>query len=187
MKVRALAAAALVATFGIAAVACSGNDSSSTTTTTTATTTSGDQSFQVDTPDGQASLSLDGTLPPNWPTGFPVPTGAEPAGSGSLGGTDSTRLIAVYTTSQAASDAFAFYTGSTGLNPSDASKAGAGSSFLGSVKVSGTYTGSVTVVGRGSSTYIVIDLEGSGSSGGTTTSTPTSTTAAGEPAATTPG
>ena len=81
----------------VAAAGCSSSSSSSTagpatTAASPATTTASPtpkiwaKNFQVSTPNGQVSLSLDGQLPPNWPSQFPVPAGAKAAGSGSLGG-----------------------------------------------------------------------------------------------------
>jgi hypothetical protein len=113
----------------VAAAGCSSSSSSTASPATTAaspaTTTASPapkitaRNFQVSTPNGQVSLSLDGQLPPDWPSQFPVPAGAKAAGSGSLGGSSSATLVAAYTTSQAASDAFAFYTGNSKLTTSD--------------------------------------------------------------------
>src|SRR5262245_44653301 len=84
--------------------ACSSSSKSSDSRRDTTTTTK--QDLNVQTADGQVSLSLDGQLPPNWPTSFPVPSGATPAGSGSLENGGSGEMIGVYTTSQAASDVY---------------------------------------------------------------------------------
>ena len=74
-------------------------------------------------------------------------------------------MIAVYTTSSA-SDAYNFYTGQSSLNPTDEKHFGVGSAFLGSMKISGEYTGSVTVAGAASENFIVVVLN---PSSGTTT------------------
>ena len=58
----------------LAAVSGCSSSGSSTASKTTA------RNFQVSTPNGQVSLSLDGQLPANWPSQFPVPSGAEVAG-----------------------------------------------------------------------------------------------------------
>ena len=71
------------------------------------------RSFQISTPDGQVSVSLDGALPPNWPSAFPIPLGATPAGSGSLGGSTSTGMVGVYRTPMPPADAFSYYTSSS--------------------------------------------------------------------------
>jgi hypothetical protein len=120
--------------------------------------------FHVSTPNGQVSVSLNGQLPPNWPGNFPIPNGATPAGSGSLVGATSGVMVGVYSTSAQAPDTFDFYKSSAQLTTSGAKSAGGGSSFLGSLKVSAPYTGSVTVVKWKGSTYVVIVLTGTGAS-----------------------
>lgn len=155
-----------------AAAGCSSSSSStaspaaasSTSATATSTATSMAKSFQVATPDGQVSLSLDGELPPNWPSQFPVPPGAKVAGSGSLGGSSSTVLVGTYTTSESAPDAFTFYQANSKLTTSDQKSAGAGTHYVGSAKITAPYTGSVTVVSHSGTTYIVIVLSSSRSS-----------------------
>ena len=122
------------------------------------------RNFQVSTPNGQVSLSLDGQLPPGWPSQFPVPAQAKAAGSGSLGGSSSATLVAAYTTSQPASDAFAFYTGNSKLTTSGQKSAGAGAHYAGRAKITAPYTGSVTVVSHSGTTYVVIVLTSSRSS-----------------------
>ena len=154
-----------------AAAGCSGSSSSTaspaTTTASPATTTATPtpartaQNFQVSTPNGQVSLSLDGKLPPNWPGEFPVPSGATVAGSGSLGGSSSATLVGVYTTSESPSDAFAFYKDNSKLTTSGEKSVGAGAHFVGRAKITAPYTGSVTVVSHSGTTYIVIVLTSS--------------------------
>jgi len=148
----------------VAAAGCSSSSSSTASPATTAaspTATSTAKNFQVSTPSGQVSLSLDGQLPPNWPSQFPVPSGAKAAGSGSLGGSSSATLVAAYTTSESASDAFAFYTGNSKLTTSDQKSVGTGAHYVGRVKITAPYTGSVTVVSHSGTTYIVIVLTSS--------------------------
>jgi hypothetical protein len=157
-----------------AAAGCSSSSSSTASSATTAaspaTTTASPtpkitaRNFQVATPSGQVSLSLDGQLPPGWPGQFPVPAGAKAAGSGSLGGSGSATLVAAYTTSQPASEAFAFYTGNSTLTTSGQKSAGAGAHYAGRAKITAPYTGSVTVVSHSGTTYIVIVLTSSASS-----------------------
>ena len=152
----------------VAAAGCSSSSSSTASPATTAaspaTTTASPtpritaKNFQVSTPNGQVSLSLDGQLPPNWPSQFPVPAGAKAAGSGSLGGSSSTTLVGAYTTSQSAPDAFAFYTGNSKLTTSGQRSAGAGTRYAGRAKITAPYTGSVTVVSHGGTTYVVVVL-----------------------------
>ena len=99
-------------------------------------------------------------VPPDWPSQFPVPSGAEVPGSGSLGGSSSATLVAAYTTSESAPDAFAFtfYEDNSKLTTSDQKTAGAGERYVGSAKITAPYTGSVTVVSHSGTTYIVIVL-----------------------------
>jgi hypothetical protein len=117
----------------------------------------GAMSFQVSTDSGQVSLSLDGQLPPNWPSDFPVPSGATPAGSGSLTGSSSGVMVGVYQTTATPADTFAFYQSpSSGLTTSGAKSVGVGSSYVGRLKMSAPHNGSVTVVSHNSTTFIVI-------------------------------
>ena len=158
----------------VAAAGCSSSSSSTASPATTAaspaTTTVSPtpkitaRNFQVSTPNGQVSLSLDGQLPPNWPSQFPVPPGAKVAGSGSLGGSSSATLVAAYTTSGSPPDAFAFYTDNPKLTTSGQRSAGAGARYVGRAKITAPYTGSVTVVSHSGTTYIVIVLTSSRSS-----------------------
>ncbi|TVY99117.1 hypothetical protein EAS64_41890 [Trebonia kvetii] len=151
----------------VAAAGCSSSSSSTASpapATASSTPASTAQNFQVATPNGQVSLSLDGQLPPNWPSQFPVPAGAKVAGSGSLGGSSSTALVGAYTTSESAPDAFAFYQASSKLTTSDQKSAGAETHYLGSAKITAPYTGSVTVVSHSGTSYIVIVLTSSRSS-----------------------
>jgi hypothetical protein len=147
----------LVAILALGAAACSDDDDSSSTTTTAS-----NQGFAVQTPEGQASLSLSGDLPPNWPSDFPVPSGAEPAGSGSLGGTTSTGLVGVYSTSASAEDTYNFYRDNSELQIDSSTSIGGGSTYVGTVQFSGQWNGSVTVLPSGDQTLIVILLSQAG-------------------------
>jgi hypothetical protein len=111
------------------------------------------------------TVSLTGKLPPGWPSDFPLPPGTSPAGSGSLRRADETAMVAVFSTAERPSDAFAFYTGNTQLQGSNARSVGVGSSFAGTMKFSGELEGSLSVLGR-EKTYIVVAL--SSSTSGTT-------------------
>ena len=102
------------------------------------------------------------SCPRTGPSQFPVPAGAKAAGTGSLGGSSSATLVAAYTTSQSASDAFAFYKDNSKLTTSDQKSVGTGAHYVGSAKITAPYTGSVTVVSHsGTTTYIVIVLTSS--------------------------
>ena len=145
----------------VAAAGCSSSSSSTAspaTTTTSPTATSTAKNFQVSTPNGQVSLSLHGQLPPNWPSQFPVPSGAAVAGSGSLGGSSSAALVAAYTTSESPSDAFAFYKDNSKLTTSGERSVSAGATYVGRAKITAPYRGSVTVLSHSGATYIVIVL-----------------------------
>lgn len=179
---RLLPAIVLTTVVSVALVGCSSNDSSDSTTTTakapstkdTATKdigSNGSKSFSVETPDGQASISLDGELPPNWPKAFPAPARSEVAGSGSLAGESSGVMVGVYTTKQSASDVFDSYKTNGDLKVSDAKSVSPGSVFLGTMKISGTYDGSVSVTSVSGTTYVVVVLRGGGGSGSASTTT----------------
>ena len=164
----------IVATLGLgAAVAagCSSSDTATTptTSTTTSTTTASGlpKNMAFDTPNGQVSLSLDGNLPPNWPAGFPIPSGATAAGSGSLGNTSKTGMVGVFSTAAAASDTFNFYKNNSSLTVSNPTSSGIASAFVGKVTLGGQYAGSVTVAGVGTTTLIIVVLTsgGAGSNG----------------------
>lgn len=181
MKPRSSALLALLAAVPASLlVACSSDDAASTTTTTTTTTTA-PRNFQVSTPQGQVSLSLDGELPPGWPQDFPVPDSAQAAGSGSLGGSDSAVRVAVFDTSESGQDTMDFYADNKDLETKSPSVAGAGENFVGSVELVSPWTGSVTVLSREGSGYLIVTLTGDGSGGTSSTTssdTTTSTTAA---------
>jgi len=159
----------------VAAVGCSSSSSSTASPATTSANpspTSTAKNFQVSTPNGQVSLSLDGQLPPNWPSQFPVPPGAKVAGSGSLGGSSSATLVAAYTTSESASDAFTFYNDNSKLTTSGQISVGAGAHYVGRAKITAPYKGSVTVVSHSGTTYIVIVVTSSPRSSPSASPTP---------------
>lgn len=187
MLTRAAAAAAIVA-IGLGAAACSSTSTSSTSSTTTSESTQTiPQSFQVETPDGQVSLSLDGNLPPGWPRDFPLPDGTEAAGSGSLGNQDSAVRVGVFSTSESGEAALDFYSQNQSLTTTGRSGIGVGQSFVGKLTLTSPYTGSVTVASRNSKTYIVVILKGDTSQSTSTTGAgSTSTTGAGSTSTTTP-
>lgn len=171
-----LTAAAAAAVLALGAAACSSNDSATTTTEgseSTTTTTTLPQSFQVATPDGQVSLSLDGKLPPGWPRDFPVPASAEPAGSGSLGNADTAVRVGVYRTDEGGEETLDFYTQDQDLATTGRTAAGVGESFVGRLSLTSPYTGTINVVSHQGTTYLVITLKGD------TTASTTSTTGPG--------
>lgn len=181
-----IAASTALACLVLAGAACSSENSASTSTSTSTSSATLPQSFQVDTADGQVSLSLDGKLPPGWPKDFPVPASAQPAGSGSLGtSTDSTLRVGVYTTGDPGDSVLDFYSNDPDLVTTGRKGAGLGDNFAGRIELTSPYTGSVTVVSRQGNTYLVVTLKGeqpapttSTTGAGATTTTPTTTAAA---------
>lgn len=160
--------AVIAALIGAVAIGCSSDDSNKSSSSTT-TSKSNPKSFQVSTPDGQVSLSLDGQLPPNWPSGFPVAPNTKKAGSGSLGDTSKTVLVGVYSATSKPDEVFNFYKSSAAYTVDSSNSAGAGSAFVGNVQFSGAYTGNATVVSNAGTTYVIVSLETGGA--GTTPST----------------
>ena len=134
-------------------LACSDSDDSSDSTTSTAS-----RGFEVQTPEGQVSISLSGNLPPNWPDDFPVPSGAEPAGSGSLGDSSQTGFVGVYSSSQTPEDVYNFYRDEADLQVDSASSLGSGSAYLGTVGFSGEWSGYVVVLPSNDETLMVVLL-----------------------------
>ena len=154
-------AAGLLLSCLLTAAGCTSSTSSTAhpaTTQASPAPTSTVKNFQLSTPSGQVSLSLDGRLPPNWPGQFPVPAGTRATGSGSLGGSASAVLVAVYTAPMPAPDVFGFYTDNAGLTTSDHRSVGAGERYVGSATITAPYTGSVTVVSRSGTAQIVVVL-----------------------------
>lgn len=145
------------------------DDDSNKSSSSTTTSKNSRKSFQVSTPDGQASLSLDGQLPPGWPSGFPVAPNTKKAGSGSLGDTSKTVLVGVYSATSKPEDVFDFYKSSNAYTVDSSTSAGAGSAFVGTVEFSGAYTGNANVVSNEGTTYVIVSLETGGA--GATSST----------------
>jgi hypothetical protein len=116
--------------------------------------------FEISTSDGQVSLSLDGKLPPGWPTNVPVPSGAEPAGSGSLVGTSNGLKIAVYKTTDSPQQVYDFYTTESSITLTSQSSVGSGSNFVGRVKMTAPVTATTTIVPHDGETLIAITITG---------------------------
>ncbi len=176
---RSIIVAAVVAV-AVVITGCSKSDSSTTTTEKTKgsdSVSSGDKSFAVDTPDGQVSLSLNGKLPPNWPSSFPAPKDSKVAGSGSVAGSESGYKVAVYSTRQSGQDVFDSYKSQTSLYPTDVKSVQPGGLFLGSMKISGSQDGTITVTERDGNTYVIVVLSGGGGSASTTTTAKSGSTA----------
>ena len=112
MRNRKIVTTVLLTAVSMTGAACSSGGSNKTATTTTEAKS---KTFQVTSAEGQVSVSLDGELPPNWPDGFPVPSGAEAAGSGSLGNTTKTVMVGVYSTSTRPENTYDFYKSNSDL------------------------------------------------------------------------
>jgi hypothetical protein len=161
---------ALVGVACVGALGCSSSGKSAQSTSTTA------KSYQVTTADGQVTVSLDGHLPPGWPSAFPVPPGAKPAGSGSVQGKTDGVTVGVFTATGSPQDAFTFYKSNSQLTVDSSSSVGASQAFVGTIKISGTYDGRVTIAAIGDTNGVVVVLNTAGSSsssGGSSTSTST--------------
>lgn len=158
----------VVALLGATACSSSGSGSKSSSNKSTSTTT---KTYSISTSDGEVTVSLDGKLPTGWPQGFPIPSGADPAGSGSLAGKTEGVMVGVYTLSGSAQDAFNFYKNSTQLTVTDSSSVGANKAFVGTVKFEGAYTGVVTIVTVGDSNGLVVVLNTGGTTGSSSSTT----------------
>jgi hypothetical protein len=149
--------AALVS-LGVGVAACSSTTSSSSTTTTSGSGNS--KNFTITTDNGQASLSLDGKLPPNWPANVPVPSGATPAGSGSLVGQSNGVMVGVYESTETPENVYTFYTTDRSIKTSSEKKVGSGSKFVGRVKLTAPVTAGVTILPHNGVTLIVMVITG---------------------------
>jgi hypothetical protein len=157
----------LASAWAVVGAGCSSSSGMSSPTSTTVPTES--KGFEVETPQGQTSLSLDGKLPPHWPAKFPVAPHAKRAGSGSRGGTSRTVLVGVYTSTDSPEHTYSFYRSTKAYGVDSSSSLGTGSAFAGTATFSGRYKGTVTVLNHDESTYVVVSLETRGT--GATTST----------------
>jgi hypothetical protein len=165
------------------ALGCSGSEPSATTAApaSTAPPATANRTVEMTTDDGQASLSLTGELPPNWPASFPLPPGATPAGSGSLVKDQSGAMVGVFRITGSAEDTFAFYRSNPDVPVTDPSTIGLGPAFVGRAKLGSPWAGSVTVGGAGGADLLVVVLRPSPATSGTTPGTAgtTSTSAPG--------
>jgi hypothetical protein len=168
MGTRARLSIALLLFALLGATACSSGSGSKGDSKSTSTTT---KTYSISTSDGEVSVSLNGKLPSGWPQGFPVPSGADPAGSGSLAGKSEGVMVGVYTLSGSAQDAFNFYKNSTQLTVTSSSSAGANKAFAGTVKFEGAYTGVVTIGAVGDTNALVVVLNTGGTTGSSSSTT----------------
>jgi hypothetical protein len=116
--------------------------------------------FEISTADGQVSVSLDGRLPPGWPTNVPVPSGAEPAGSGSLVGKSNGFMIAVYKTTDSPQQVYDYYTTEPSITLTSKSSVGSGSTFVGRVQMTAPVTATTTIFPHDNETLIAITMRG---------------------------
>lgn len=150
----------LVASLAVLVGACgsSGSSAQSSPTGGVQATSATQTNFHVTTPNGEVQLSLDGQLPPSWPGDFPTPPGSKAAGSGTLAGNQNGVMVGVYTTDTPAPQAFVFYTSGAGMSTTDSKGVGSGSAYVGKMKITAPYTGSITVFTRNAQNYIVAVL-----------------------------
>ncbi len=118
-----------------------------------------DHTVRISTPAGDATVALDGHLPPGWPSDFPLPAGAKAAGSGSLTTSSRSTLVAVYSSDQAPETVFGFYRAHPGLKAGEPTSVGFGSAFAGELSFTDTFTGSMGVIGKDASSYFAIVLQ----------------------------
>lgn len=169
MKKKNLIIAAVVVVICAALLAACGNSDDS---------KSQKKAFEVATPNGQISLSSDGKLPPNWPSSFPLPQGAQPLGSGSLGGSEKTGMIAAFSTTSTSTDTFNYYINTPSITYTDKRTVGTGSKFVGSIHMTTPYDATVTVATHDEGSVIMVQLlnaNATSTSSSTSTSTSTST------------
>jgi hypothetical protein len=126
-------------------------------------------SFEISTPAGQVSLSLDGKLPPNWPPKVPLPAKTTPAGSGSMvsesnGGV----MVGVYKSESTPEEVYKFYVSEPSVTTESKAAAGSGSRFVGRLKISAPKEATITTVPSNGGALIVIAIKhdnGTGTSG----------------------
>jgi len=70
----------------------------------------------------------------------------------------------VFSTQMSGADTLSYYTSNSRLTTTDTKSVGAGTTYVGSTKITAPYTGSVTVAGRSGTTYIVVVLKLPGAS-----------------------
>jgi hypothetical protein len=135
-------------------------------------TGNGNSNVEVSTPEGQVSLSLNGKLPPNWPSNTPVPPGARPAGSASLVGNAHGIKAGVYRSRQSPEQVYNFYTGDSSITTTSKSAVGSGSNFVGRVSITAPITANITIVPYQHGSLIVIVIPGGHGASTTPTTLP---------------
>lgn len=127
------------------------------------------KSVEVSTANGQVSVSLNGKLPPNWPSDVPIPPGANPAGSASLVGKANGIMAGVYRSSQSPEEVYNFYASDSSITTTSKVGVGSGSNYVGRVSMSAPVTADVTIVPYQGGSLIVVAIHGG--QGPSTTST----------------
>lgn len=123
-------------------------------------TGNGNSNFEVTTQEGQVSLSLNGKLPPNWPSNTPVPPGAHPAGSASLVGDAHGIKAGVYRSGQSPQQVYDYYTSQSSITTTSKSAVGSGSNFVGRVSITAPITANISIVPYEHGSLIVIVIPG---------------------------
>jgi hypothetical protein len=118
------------------------------------------KSFEISTPIGQVSLSLDGKLPPNWPANVPLPKDTTPAGSGSVvseknGGV----MVGVYKSGTSPEEVYKFYATEPSITTESKAGIGSGSNFVGRLKISAPKSATVTTAPYSSGALIVVAIK----------------------------
>lgn len=111
---------------------------------------------EVQTANGQLSLSLNGELPPHWPHDAPVPPGSHTAGSASLVGESHGLMAGVFRNRQSPEEVYSYYTTANSITVQSQSAVGSGNRFAGRVVVTRPVDANVTVVPYQHETLIVI-------------------------------
>ncbi|HEY7133709.1 MAG TPA: hypothetical protein VIB48_01460 [Acidimicrobiia bacterium] len=171
MGTRARLSIALLLLALLGASACSSSGSSSKSTSNSKSTSTTTKTYSISTSEGEASVSLDGKLPAGWPQGFPVPSGADAAGSGSVAGKSEGVMVGVYTLSGSAQDAYNFYKSNSQLTVTSSSSVGSNKAFVGMVSFKGSYDGSVTIGAVGDTNGLVVVLNTGGTTGSSSSTT----------------
>jgi hypothetical protein len=132
--------------------------------------------IEVQTANGQLSLSLNGQLPPNWPHDAPVPPNAHPAGSASLVGESQGVMAGVYRSKQSPEQVYEYYTTESSITTESHSAVGSGDKFVGRVTLTHPVAANVTIVPyEGGSLFVMVISGGRGPST-TPTTLPTDAT-----------
>jgi hypothetical protein len=116
-------------------------------------------SAAVQTPDGQATLSLDGKLPAGWPDDFPLPESTAPEGSGSLVNEDRSAMIGVYdVTSLEPTEVADFYRNEPSVEATGATAVVVGNDGIGAFDMIQPVQAHVRILPNGDGSRLVVTL-----------------------------